>query len=460
MPASADFLPAQRMAATGIGFAGIDGAWWRPALAPFPLPAAASRRLAEYARALLALSDVAGALYDTAEGRAAGLDALLTYKVPAALARLVSAGPLLSLRPDFQLVPQPAAEAAYDFAATELEVCPSAHGFAHALQVGYGLAPDLAPAFARLLAGRPLVIVGTQHWSEFLIEQLAFCRALAECGACGRVWYDRPLAALAAEFRAGQRWQPPMFGVRHKPPGWNDDLLGRLRAHDLLRFAAADEPVVGPDTVLFRFGYCECFAPDWLARFQAWEARGAVWLNPPTFYLDSKALLAAAGLPAVRARLAALDAGLVSALDRCLPETRLLQLGDEAQLLDEQADWVLKFAGFDSGQQAWGGRSLQIGAALSRAEWAAAVRNYQALPWPVVAQRHTPTARVSIAYQAAPGQPATLDEGYTRLRIFCLRGQAGAPVHGAGAHLTVSGGTAQVSEATDAVQAPVTFGEP
>lgn len=442
------------MAETGIGFAGVDGAWWRPAVRPFALPASARPALEEIGRALFALFDAVAALYGTPEGAAGGLDALLTHQVPAHLPRLVSPARVLSLRPDFQLVPRP--DGGFAFVATELEMCPSAHGFAHALQVGYGLEPDLAPAFARLLAGRELWFVGTEAWSEFLIEQLAFCRALADHGARARVLYDRPLGRMAREFKEGRRWQPPMFGLSAKPPGWDDDLPGRLRARDLLRFMAPDEtwPETLGDSVVFRFGYFDCFTPDRLRRFQAWESAGATPLNPTTFYLESKAVMAAARLPGVRARLAA---DLLRALDRAVPETIVLKAGALEPVLDEPDRWVLKFAGFDGGQQAWGGRSLQIGADHTRASWADAVRGYAALPWPTVAQRLTATARLEIDYLGG-GEVRTLRDASTRLRVFLVR--QGEAAVACGAHLTAAAGAAPVSEAADAVQAPVIFKNP
>jgi hypothetical protein len=205
--------------------------------------------------------------------------------------------------------------------ATELEICPSAQGFAHAMQVGYGLETDLADAFVRFLDGRPLFIIGSQRWSEFLIEQLAFCRALAERGATAWVLYDRPLSSIAAEVVNGRRWQPPMFGISRKPVGWNLDLLGRLRNSDLLRYWSSDDeqwPERLGEAAVFRFGYFNCFTADRLAQFGRWEAAGATFLNPTTFYLESKLVLAALQLTAVRERLAAQT---LATLDACLPLT-------------------------------------------------------------------------------------------------------------------------------------------
>ena len=248
----------QRLNVTGIGYAGLDGVWWRPALAPFSLPLSVRTELAEAGQALFALFDAVADLVQ--DGASERLQHLLTYKVPASLQRLVGSERVLAVRPDFQLCPT--AEGGYRPVATELEICPSAQGFAHAMQVAYGLNPDLAEETARLLAGRSLLIVGAQSWSPFLFEQLAFCRALEEHGAEGRVLYDRPLTLLDEEVRAGSRWRPPLFGVPERPPGWQQALLSRLRDSGLERYWWPEDacwPGMVDDAVVFRFGYLNLF---------------------------------------------------------------------------------------------------------------------------------------------------------------------------------------------------------
>lgn len=453
-----------RMAATGIGFAGIDGAWWLPAAEPFPLPAVCRQELQAIGDAIFIFLDIVTALYGTEEGTAGGVTQLLNYKVPAHILRLMRTGRVESLRPDFQLVMERDANGVmhYRFVATELEICPSAHGFAHAMQVGYSLETDLVHAFADYLDGRELLFVGTQQWSEFLLEQLAFCRALAAVGARGRVLYDRPFRQLADEVERHERWQPPIFGVKQKSPGWQDGLLSRLESHGLTPFVyIPDDPwptsvdgVVG-DAVVFRFGYFDCFAPDHLRRFVQWQEQGATLLNPAQFILDSKVVMAALQLPTVRQRIAKESAIALGVLDRCLPETILLTLENAPRILADKDGWVVKFAGYDSGQQAWGGRSLQIGAQHTVASWQTMLQHYLNFAWPVVAQRIAHSAQVDIAYLDSNDRRQWMRNGHTRLRVFFLR--RNDKMTAAGAHLTVSGGTMQVSEATDAVQAPVLF---
>lgn len=442
-----------KLRATGISFAGLQGAWWLAACEPFALPRSVHTQLQDISHALFTLFDVVNARF----GIDAELTALLSYKVPERLRGWASAAPVLSLRPDFQLCLTPDG---FQLVATELEMCPSAHGWAHAMQAAYGLETDLAGTFAHWLNGRSLLFSGTQKWSEFSLEQLAFCRALAQHGAHARVAYDVPLETIAQEFAAGTRWQTPMFGISTKPPEWDTDLLSRLKANGLLEFWEHNSPSPferGAQGVrVFRFGYLENFAPQQQAAFHHWATQGVCFLNPPTFYLDSKAVMATLRLPSVRAELAAET---LAVLEACIPETLILHEELWPRLQAEQNQWVLKFSGYDTGQLGWGGRSVQIGAQHTPESWAQVLRAYTALPIPTVAQRLAPSARVSIDYFERNGARQTMLNGFTRLRTFFLRDDK-HPERSAylcGSHLTVSGGTMQVSEATDSVQAPIVF---
>ncbi|MEZ4714235.1 MAG: hypothetical protein R3A44_44045 [Caldilineaceae bacterium] len=452
------------MVATGIGLGGLEGGWWRLAQQPCVLPAYVENELTAIAHALFLFFDVVAAQYRAKSDAPDDLVHLLQYKAPAALRHTVHGGApaqlVYGLRPDFQLH---ISNGRLQPVATELEIAPSAHGFAHAMQVAYDLPADLVPQYAEFLNGRPLLFVGTEQWSEFVLEQLAFCRALHEVGARGFVLYDRPIRTLAAEAAAGQRWQPPMFGIPRKTDDWNADVWGRIQRHGLESFIYPHDETWPADlgnAVVFRFGYGVNFSAEHLAHFERWRERGATLLNPPTFYLDSKSLLCALQLPHVRAQIAAASSTALAALDRAIPETHLLGLEGAPSLLSklkqERTQWIIKFAGFDTGNQAWGGRSVQIGAQHTDAEWAALLEQAMRLPWPVAAQRMTPSLQIDMPYFDGAGAPAMLENGVTRLRTFMLRHAAGRVTVG-GNHLTVSA-RQQVSEAVDAVQAPVLFG--
>jgi len=437
------------MDATGIGYAGLEGAWWLLAARPVRLPASTLIELADIGRAIFALFDAMTDAYAVdADARS-----LLSAKVPDGIPRWMSAQRMRVVRPDFQLRFDSAGRC--HLIATELEICPSAHGFAHAMQAGYGLRADLADAFADLLDGRELWIAFATAWSEFLFDQLAFCRALAKRGARSRVLLDVPLPALAERIARGELWRPPLFGVAELPTHWQGDVTARIERHGLGAFIRADEsdwPDAAGDAVIFRFGYFDCFAPEALEGMRRWETQGATFLNPLSFILDSKVVMAGLSLPSVRRRIAPHH---LATLDRCIPETRLLTADATPQLERERPAWVLKFAGYDRNQQAWGGRSLQVGALHTAASWQSTLRRYCDLPFPAVAQRAVPSARLDITYADANDTLCRMRKGNTRLRCFMLRdGDDAVPC---GAHLTVSDHQAYVAEGTGAVQAPVTF---
>ena len=125
----------QRMNRTGIGYAGIEGAWWLPAVEPFGLPTQVKHDLADIGEAIFLLFDSVTTLYGTAEGADCGLNQLLDHKVPPHILCLRSGGRVQSVRPDFQLCLSGDGQG-YQLVATELEICPSAQGFAQAMQVG------------------------------------------------------------------------------------------------------------------------------------------------------------------------------------------------------------------------------------------------------------------------------------------------------------------------------------
>lgn len=437
------------MKTTGIGYAGLEGAWWLPATAPFALPLHVSAALQRIGAAVFALLDVLAELYETDES----IHRLLRHAVPMHIPLLGGSEPVLLIRPDFQLVP---AGESYQLVATEIEICPAALGFAHAMQVGYDLSTDVADRLARFLGGRLLLIVGTHQWSEFLFEQLALCRALAERGETALVLYDRPVADILAEAEAGLRWTPPMFGVPARPDRWDVDAHHRLGESGLDAYLwRGDWPQTLGDAVIFRFGYFDCFDSRALQSFIRWRTAGACFLNPPITWLESKSALAAARLPLVTEHLALIDPALPAVLGRCLPDTRVLTSQSLPAPLAEREQWIVKYAGFDGDNRAWGGRSIEFGRDHSDASWASVLNGAAALPWPVVAQRLAPSARIDIDYFDGDGHVRRMQDGVTRLRSFLLRGRDG-DCRALGSHLTVSS-EERVSESIAAVQAPIVF---
>ena len=136
--------------------------------------------------------------------------------------------------------------------------------------------------------------------------------------------------------------------------------------------------------MIFRFGYLDCFAPQVLHQLDKLERTGATFINPMHFAFDSKAVMAALQLSGVRS---CIGHAHLATLDRTIPETYVLTNALLPRLRAEKDGWVLKFAGFDHGQLAWGGRSLQTGAAMTQDAWNDVLRRYCDLPFPDVAQR-------------------------------------------------------------------------
>jgi hypothetical protein len=145
----------------------------------------------------------------------------------------------------------------------------------------------------------------------------------------------------------------------------------------------------------------------------------------------------------------------LAVLDQAFPETHLLTPTLLPKLQDERAEWVLKFAGFDRGQQAWGGRSVQLGWQHTDETWRATLMRYVDLPFPVVAQRLAASVKLSVGYFNSAGHQKLLADGNTRLRSFFVR--HGHEAQACGTHLTVVADAGAVSESTRAVQAPVRF---
>ena len=448
------------MQETGIGLAGCAGAWWSPTVAPFEMSNGEEQQLAEIGRSIFQFTDaVADELRENPNGAFAQQ---LYRKVPPHIAEVFDLSPMLMCRPDFQLVPTPNG---IQLVLTEIEIAPSSQSYAHAMQVAYGLPLDIAPAFAKLLGGRDLLFVGTHEWSWYLKDQLAFCKALAAHGARGRVIYDRSFAQMQTEIDAGERWQRPIPGLPDTMDHWQPSITAHAERYGLTDFLLERWPSEIGDAIVFRFGYVEHFSAEQHAQFKRWQAQGATFLNPFSFHLDSKVTLTGVYAPAIRARLAAET---VATLERCIPETILLAHNTIDDLVHDKDSWLIKFAGFDQSNAAWGGRSVRFGRGYSDLDrlvrgvdrWRAELEVAAQLDWPVVGQRLASTQQVTLDHFLPDGSITTLNNGYSRLRTFFLRSNVtdtANTVH-CGSHLTVTGKTMNVSEHADGVvQAPVVF---
>lgn len=452
----------QRLNATGIGFAGLDGLWWLPATEPYQVSENISYQLGKIGPAIFHFFDVIIDLYR--RGTSSRLIKLLEYKVPDEFPHLVCNSHLACIRPDFQLSISNNGSRSFQLKITELEVCPSAQGFSTAMQIAYGLPIDIVTSFADFLDGRNFLIIGTQAWSEFLFEQLAFCRALEDTGIKAHVLYDLPISTIANQVRLGKRWQPPIFGIPTKPDNWDDNVHERIHRHGLDSYIWPNDqswPTTIEDSAVFRFGYLDNFSTASLEHMVFWEQKGAKLINPPTFFLENKVVMAALNLFEVRQRL---DPAMLAVLDACIPETILLKGNTLSRLVAEREDWVIKYAAYDGGDQAWGGRSLAIGLNHTRTSWVKVLDRYLACPWPVVAQRLTPSAKVNIHYYDQENQERLLSAGNSRLRAFFLRRKARdirqrPKTRTCGTHITVTTNSVKVSEGLAAVQAPVVFAQ-
>lgn len=432
------------MRETGVGQAAVEGAWWLPAVQPFVMSSADYQQLTQIGRALFLFTDAVSA--ELRENPNGAFAQRLHEKVPAHIAQTLSFAPVLMFRPDLQLVPT---ANGLQFVLTEIEIAPFSEGCAHAMQLAYGVSADIVSAFATMLNGRELLFVGTHEWNQYQFDQLAFCKALAEHGIRGRVLYDRTVAQMEAEIERGDRWQELIAD------GQQASMTGHIARYQLEPFILDEWPDAVGDAVVFRFGYVEHFTTAQHELFKRWETAGATFLNPFSYHLDSKVMMEGVRTSAIRQRL---KAETVAVLERCIPETVLLTAQNQAQFVAEKDAWLIKFAGFDQTNTAWGGRSVRFGRDFSAETWQTLLQDSLTLNWPVVAQRLATSQQLTLDYYLPDGTIATQHQGFTRLRTFFLRDDSADmnAVH-CGSHITVNR-TMNVSEAAlNAIQTPVQF---
>lgn len=435
------------MSGTGIGYKGVQGVSWHVLPRAFPLPLSLEEMVLHVAAAVFLLYDAVHALWD----EDVRLRTLLEHKVPGRIPRLVDRTQQVRiLRPDMVIVED---KDGLRVVVTELESCPAGHGMMVAMQAGYSMPGDMVDVFVRYLAGRPYTVIATSEWLEYVFDQAVFCAALRKRGVDARIIFDCPLTELGT---IAKRWEAPK-GV--KISSWDTDVMARLAA---LGFDGFIYGVESPDElrgltgVLFRFGYFDNFPRVCEVLAELGGRSNVEVMNPASFFLESKALMAAAKLPSVRAWITAHDPGAVVVLDRCLAETRVLGVSDTHEFLDDRGYWVSKFAAWDGKNQSWGARSLVVGAQTSGDVWERTLDERVVFDHPVVMQHVINSARWDVDFLDGTGARQTLLGGRTRLTPFLVRDQNGRAQH-AGSMITLRADTYRVHGAMDAVEAPVVY---
>lgn len=444
---------------TGIGYKGLCGTSWMPSIEPIALPSSLEATMKAIGKAVFLLYDAVAALY----GYDPELTRLLAHKTPERIMPWMRKGGMDILRPDMVLLADPCAPEGMRPVITELESCPAGQGMAHAMELGYGMPPQIVPSYLQYLDGHRYVIAATAEWVDYTFEQAAFCKALIERGVEAHLVFDRPLDAVA---KAAAGWKPPKEMPVHLRALWDTDLLRRLRENKMDSFVHgsddfADVPIdLINNAVLFRFGYFDNFSRGALQHMACWEDEyRASFMNPLQFALESKALMAAIHLKSVRDWLSQRDHDAVDILDRHVAETHLLAQGfaDLDRLRADQNFWLTKFAAWDGGNQSWGSRSLSVGSQVSLTAWGDSLAERLVLPHPVVAQHVIASTTFDIAYTDVHGNAQVLRDARTRLTPFLMRDRREQGAIHAGSTITLRSKTFRIHGATDAVEGPVVY---
>ena len=458
-----------RMNETGIGYGGIQGISWSPALEPFILPRTLGEQLHSLGEAVFLLYDAVDALYQTDEL----IQRFVSYKFPDYLPPLVSSGQLSLFRLDIVLTRTD--EGTYQPVVTEVEVVPGMAGLAHCMQEGYGLQADLLDRFIEYLAGRPYIVFVASHSSvEFSFEQAVFCQALRERGVNAQMVFDKPIVDVHQKAQA--EWMLRQDAPAWAKEAWSTNFQDRLNQCGFNQFVSGlDLSSAGSEeslhksllakamggAVVYRLGYFPDYTlPVLQQMFQLRQVKAKV-INPIRFYLENKAVLGALAFESVRQWIQKREATALAVLDHGIAETCLLEssIYTMKNLKENQKSWVLKNGAWDLDNLSWGSRSLEDGRRYSRADWYRLLGVKLDLPYPVIAQRRLPSAQFDIAYvNREKGDIDLMSGAIARLCIFFLRMEE--RVMFGGAHITLRaqrGNIIAVHGALDAVWAPVVF---
>lgn len=442
------------MNGTGIGYKGLEGVSWLPGVVPFDLGAGFLAALKSLGNALFCFFDTVVDMY----GQDTALTELLNRKRPDRISPMMLRGTMGMIRPDVVAV-KDSRTGLLRPVVTELESCPAGQGMAHAMQVGYGLAPDMLDGMVALLGGRPFVVMATHQWSEYVWDQATFCHQLRQRGVDARVVFDAELGQIDQEAR--KNWNPPKGLPAYLAGAWRRDFLRRLHESpyaDIVHGVAELPKTVG-DAVVFRFGYFDNFSASALDTMARWQEQGADIVNPLQFGLESKALMAAIWLPSVAGEITRrYGEETLAVLQRAVAETRLLDstFSDVREFVEDQQLWLTKFAGWDGNNQSWGARSLSVGAQISPREWETSLRERAELPHPVVAQHLIASAAWDIPYLDHDGVVRSIKDARIRVTPFFLRDKQGAVRH-CGSTATFRSGSFRIHGASDAVEMPIIY---
>ena len=441
----------KRVEATGVGFGGMEGVSWLPALSPEPLPAALRDRLQRLGQAIFLFYDALAELHDEEEE----VRGLLGHKRPDSIPALTT-GRLDYARLDVVIVRE--ADGELGLRVTEVESAPGVNGTVAAMEHGYGR-DGIVSGFARHLRGKRFTICLTSDWSEYLFEQALFCKLLSSQGVPSRVVLDRPLADVAA-------WADKHWARYSEDLPWNTDVIGRLEAYGLLDYVEGTDGFAGLDfsdrDAVVRMGYFDNLSTGFLRSLSQHRV-----INGNHYYLENKAAMAALSLPSVRRWLAERDEEALSLpsvrrwlaerdeealslLDQGFGATRLLTPDNMEAIAEAQPHSVLKIAAWDHGNLSWGARGLVFGAEVKPDVWRRTIEEWCALPHPVVAQTVAESVQFAVPYRDHDGSHKIMQGARARWSPFLLRNEQGE-VEVAGSSLTLRT-RMKVHGSTDAIQ--------
>ncbi|OGY78746.1 MAG: hypothetical protein A3B74_03060 [Candidatus Kerfeldbacteria bacterium RIFCSPHIGHO2_02_FULL_42_14] len=442
-----------RMDATGIGYKGMSGVSWIPALEPIVLPTELRQQLQRLADAVLLLNDAVTACYTSDSA----LQDLLTRNVPSRIPQIMAPGTVDVIRPDIVIVRE---KDGFRPVVTELESAPAGMGMLHAMEVGYGVDTTMLDRFIEYLDGRQYVIFATHQWAEYTFELAVFCQALRTRGVPAWIIFDRLLETVQEHAR--KTWQLPPNAPEHVCNAWDTDFLGRITRLGFREFIRGSHELpkqFDDRTVVYRFGYFDNFSRGTLEQMLEWQQQGITVINPVQFPLESKVLMAAIGIPSVRRWITERDEEAVWVLQTCLAETRLLNGCTETELSEYTNDrpfWISKYAAWDGNNQSWGSRSLEVGAQHLVSGWEGILRQRRECAWPVVVQHMINSARFTVGCVNSDGKIAIKTDLRNRLTPFFLRGKDGKAVM-TSSMITLRGNTIRIHGATDAVETLVVY---